>query len=191
MGHHLVHPTGSPTDIPRVEPVGATRLPCQPCSRATVVNAAICGEDFRPAPTAAIPPSGDSTRGAGPSLESDQPPPDTWEEEADASGAPPPSQEASQRQSTVFEARTKDPLTDEETHLITVHLPHPSSTSHERRAAHLPHLEYPLIRICPSTPWPHNVILQAPCDLSIPWAMELRIYNQDTGRTLRVPTPRS
>src|SRR6266850_2907677 len=177
-----MRPSGLPSDVPRVEQVGATCFPRQPRSRATVAIAAICGEDLRPAPAAATPPSGDSTRGAGPSLEPDQLSPNTWKEEADAPGAPPPSQGASQHQPVVFEARTKDPLTDEETHLVTVHLPRPSSTSHERCAAHLPHLEYPLIRVCPSTPWPHNVILQAPCDLSILWAMELRIYNQDTGR---------
>src|SRR6267142_592454 len=96
-------------------------------------------------------------------------------------GASSPGQKASQHQPAVFEARTKDPLTDEETHLVTVHLPHLSSTSYERHAAHLPHLEYPLIRVCPSTPRPHNVILQAPCDLSIPWATELTIHNQDAG----------
>src|SRR6267142_674678 len=164
-----------------MEPVGATRLPRQPRLRATVAIAPLCGEDFQTTPTTAVPPSGDSTWGTGPSLESDQPPPDTWEEEADASGAPPPSQKASQHQPAVFEARTKNPLTDEETCLAVVRLPHPSPTSYERRAAHLPHLEYPLICVCPSTPRPHNVILQAPCDLSIPWATELTIHNQDTG----------
>src|SRR6267142_1953046 len=181
MGHHLMCPTGSPTDIPRVEPVGATCLPRQPRSGTTVAIAPLRGEDFRPTPTAAVPPSGDSTRGAGPSLEPNQPPSDTWKEEADASGAPPLSQEVIQHQPAVFEAHTKNPLTDEETCLVVVHLPCPSSTSHECCATHLPHLEYPLIHVCPSTPWPHNVILQAPCDLSIPWATELRIYNQDTG----------
>src|SRR5882672_10975074 len=95
-----------------MEPIGVTRLPCQPCSRATVAIASIRGEDLWLAPAAAIPPSGDSTWGAGPSLEPDQPSPDTWEEEADASRAPPPSQEASQHQPVVFEACTKNPLTD-------------------------------------------------------------------------------
>src|SRR6267142_1751316 len=158
-----------------MESIGTTRIPCQPRSRATVANAAICGEDLRPAPTAAVPPSGDPTRGTGPSLEPDQPPPNAWKEEADAPGALPSNQEASQHQPAVFEACTKNPLTDEETCLAVVRLPHPSLTSHERRAAHLPHLEYPLIRVCHSIPRPCNIILQAPCDLSIPWAMELRI----------------
>src|SRR6267142_1359343 len=81
VGRHLMRPTGSPTDIPRLESVGTTRIPCQPRSRATVANAAICGEDLRPAPTAAVPPSGDPTRGTGPSLEPDQPPPNAWKEE--------------------------------------------------------------------------------------------------------------
>src|SRR6267142_1712783 len=182
MGRHLMCPTGSLTDIPRMEPVGATCLPRQPRSRATVAIAPLRGENLWPAPTAAVPSSGGSTRGAGPSLEPNQPPPDTWEEEADASGTPPPNPEASQHQPAVFEACTKNPLTDEETHLVIVHLPRPSPTSHECCATHLPHLKYPLICVCPSTPRPHNVILQALCDLSIPWATELRIYNQDTGR---------
>src|SRR6266850_6866725 len=170
-----MRPTGSPTDIPQMKPVGATCLPRQPCLRTTVVIMPIRGEDFRPTTTAAVPSSGDSTQGTGPSLEPDQPPPNAWKEEADVPGASPPSQEVSQHQPAVFEARTKNPLMDEETCLAIVHLPHPSSTSHERCATHLPHLEYPLICVCPSTPWPHNVILQAPCDLSILWAMELRI----------------
>src|SRR6266850_457403 len=182
VGRHLMRPTGFPSDIPRMESLGTTRLPRQPRSRTTVANVAIHGEDFRPAPTAAVPPSGDSTRGTGPSLEPDQPPPNTWKEEADVPGAPSPSQEASQHQPAVFEARTKDPLTDEETCLTVIRLPRPSPTSYERHAAHLPHLEYPLIRICPSTPRPRNIILQAPCDLSIPWATELTIHNQDAGR---------
>src|SRR6267142_4732517 len=175
-------PTGSPTNIPQVEPVGATLLPRLPRSGTTVAIVPLRGEDFRPTPTTAVPPSGDSTWGAGPSLEPDQPPPDTWEEETDASGASPPGQETSQHQPVVLETCTKDPLVDKETPLIIVRLPPHPFTSHERCATHLPHLEYPLICVCPSTPWPHNVILQAPCDLSIPWATELRIHNQDTGR---------
>src|SRR6267142_6098476 len=151
-----MRPTGSPTDIPRVEPVGATRLPCQPCLRATVANAAIRGEDLRPAPAAAVPPSGGPTRGAGPSLESDQPSPGTWKKETDASRASSPGQKASQHQPAVLETRTKDPLTDKETPLVIVCLPPHPLTSYERRAAHLPHLEYPLIRVCPRAPRPRT-----------------------------------
>src|SRR6267142_2155048 len=97
------------------------------------------------------------------------------EKEANAPGAPPSNPETSQRQPTVPETCTKDPLVDEETSLVIVRLPRLSPTSHEHCVAHLPHLEYPLIRICHSIPRPHNIILQAPCDLSIPWTMELRI----------------
>src|SRR6266850_1656449 len=103
--------TGSFTDIPRMEPVGATCLPHQSRSGTTVATAPLCGEDLWPAPAAAVPSAGDSTPGAGPSLEPDQPSLDTWEEEADASGTPPPNPEASQHQPVVFETHTKNPLT--------------------------------------------------------------------------------
>src|SRR6267142_2771998 len=181
VGRHLMRPTGSPTDIPRMESVGTTRVPRQSRLRATVANAAIHGEDLWPALAAAISPSNDSPRGTDPTLEPDQSSPDTGEKEANAPGAPPSNPETSQRQPTVLETCTKDPLVDEETSLVIVRLPRPSPTSHERCVAHLPHLEYPLIRICPSTLRPHNIILQAPCDLSIPWTMELTIHNQDAG----------
>src|SRR5882672_803139 len=181
MGRDTMRPPGLPSDVPRMEPTRTPCLPRQPRSAATVANAAIHGEDLWPALAAAISPSNDSPRGTDPTLEPDQSSPDTGEKEANAPGAPPSNPETSQRQPTVPETCTKDPLVDEETSLVIVRLPRLSPTSYEHRAAHLPHLEYPLIRVCPSTPRPHNIILQAPCDLSIPWATELTIHNQDAG----------
>ena len=92
---------------------------------------------------------------------------------------PPSDQEASQRQSVVFKAQTKNPLVDEWALPIIVRLPQHTLTSYEHAFAHLP-----LLRTCHSTPQPHNIILQAPCDLSIPWAMELTVCSQDTHRGL-------
>ena len=116
-----------------------------------------------------------------PPLEPDQSLPETPEEAllVDASGTPASGQEASQRQSTVFETWTKNPLVDEWALPIVVRLPQHTLTSYEHVFAHLP-----LLRTCHSTPRPHNIILQAPCDLSIPWAMELTVCSQDTRRGL-------
>src|SRR6267142_5582001 len=163
MGRDTMRPPGLPSDVPQVEPTRTPRLPRQPRSAATVATVPLCGEDLWPALAAAISPSNDSPRGTDPTLEPDQSSPDTGKKEANAPGAPPSNPETSQRQPAVLETCTKDPLVDEETSLVVIRLPHPSFTSHERHAAHLPHLEYPLIRVCHSIPRPRNVILQAPC----------------------------
>ena len=83
--------------------------------------------------------------------------------------------EGSQRQSAVLEARTKNPLVDEWALPIVVCLPQHTLTSYEHAFAHLP-----LLCTCHSTLRPHNIILQAPCNLSIPWAMELTVRSRDT-----------
>ena len=85
----------------------------------------------------------------------------------------------------VFEAWTKNPLADEGMFPIVVRLPHHTLTSYEHSFAHLP-----LLHTCHSTPQPHNIILQAPCDLSIPWAMELTVCSQDTHHRLAEYQPR-
>src|SRR6267142_2746112 len=174
VGRDTMRPSGLPSDIPQVEPTGTPHLPCQPRSATTVATVPLCGEDLWPALTAATSSSNGSLRGTDPTLEPNQSSPDTREKEANVPGAPPFNPEASQHQPAVLEARTKDPLVDEETSLVIIRLPLRLFTSHERHAAHLPHLEYPLIRMCHSIPRPRNVILQAPCNLSIPWVMELR-----------------
>ena len=87
--------------------------------------------------------------------------------------------EGSQCQSTVLEARTKNPLVDEWALPIVVRLPQHTLTSYEHAFAHLP-----LLHTCHSTLRPHNIILQAPCDLSIPWAMELTVCSRDTHHGL-------
>src|SRR6266850_8324190 len=183
-------PSGLPSDVPRVGPAGTPHLPCQPRLAATVATAPLCGEDLWPALTAAISFSNGSPRGTDPTLEPDQSSPGTGEKEANASGAPLSNLEASQHQPAVLETCTKNPLVDEETSLVIVHLPLQPFTSHERRAAHLPRLEYPLIHMCHSILRPRNVILQAPCDLSIPWAMELRIRDRNTHQGFTEYQPR-
>ena len=87
---------------------------------------------------------------------------------------PPPSPEGGQRQSAVFKARTKNPLADKGTFPIIIHLPCHTLMSYEHDFAHLP-----LLRTCHSTLQPCSIIHQAPCDLSIPWAMELTVCSQD------------
>jgi hypothetical protein len=163
-----------------MELAGTPLLPCQPCPALAVAVEALYGQDLWPAlATAACPPVA-PVWVTDPSLEPSQLLSNAQEEGllADTPGVPPPSSEGGQHQSMVFEAWTKNPLVDEGTFPIIFHLPHHASTSHEPIVAHLP-LEYPLIRTCYSTSQPHNIVLQAPCDLSIPWAMELRICSQD------------
>src|SRR6266850_7291633 len=190
VGRNTMCPSSLPSDVPRVEPVGMPCLPRQPRLATTVATAPLCGEDLWPALTAAISSSNGSLRGTDPTLEPNQSSPDTGKKEANAPGAPPSNPKASQRQPTVLETCTKDTLVDKETSLVIVRLPLHLFTSHEHRAAHLPHLEHPLIRVCHSIPRPCNVILQAPCDLSIPWAMELRIRDQGTHQGFTEYQPR-
>src|SRR6266850_7614394 len=54
VGHDTMCPSGLPSDIPRVEPTGTPRFPCQPCLATTVATMPLCGEDLWPALTAAI-----------------------------------------------------------------------------------------------------------------------------------------
>jgi hypothetical protein len=177
VGRNSVHAPGLPSNIPPVEPTGATLFPRQPCPVATVASTTLHGQNLWMPPAVAPGLSATSTWGANPPLEPDQSLPKTPEEAllVDASGTPASGQEASQRQSTVFETRTKNPLVDEGMSPVIVCLPCHTLTSYEHVFAHLP-----LLHTCHSTPRPHNIILQAPCDLSIPWAMELTIRGQDT-----------
>ena len=177
VGCNLVCAPGLPSDVPLVEPAGASFFPHQPHPVAAVATTALHGQDLWPPLAAAPCLTTTSAWVADPSLEPDQSLPKTPEEAllADASGAPSLDLEGSQRQSVVFETRTKNPLVDKGTPLVVVHLPHHTLTSYEHAFAHLP-----LLRTCHSTPRSCSIILQAPCDLSIPWAMELTIHSQDT-----------
>jgi len=83
----------------------------------------LCGEDLWPALTAAISSSNGLPQGTDPTLESNQSSPDTREKEANAPGVLPSNLEASQRQPAVLETCTKNPLVDEKTSLVIVHLP--------------------------------------------------------------------
>ena len=181
VGSNSVHPPCRPTNIPRVEQVGTALIPRQPRSATAVAATAIHGEDIWPPLTIATHPSVTPTWGTDPCLEPHQSLHNTLEESllAGTPGTPSPSSEWGQRQSAVFEARTKNPLVDERALHIVVRLPHHTLTSYEHAFAHLP-----LLRTCHSTPQPRNIILQAPCDLSIPWAIELTIRDQDTRREL-------
>jgi hypothetical protein len=181
VGCNLVRAPGLPSDIPPVELAGASFFPCQPRPVAAVETTALHGQDLWPPLAAAPCLTTTSAWAADPSLEPDQSLPKTPEEAllADASGAPSLDLKGSQRQSTVFESWTKNPLVDEGMPLIVVRLPRRTLTSYENSFAHLP-----LLHTCHSTPRPHSIILQAPCDLSIPWAMELTIRSQDTRHGL-------
>ena len=181
VGRDSMRPSRLSSDIPPVDPTGTPHFPHQPRSSATVASAALHGQNLWPAPTPPPHSTTNSSWGTDSPLESGQLPPDAPEEAllAHTPGVPPPGQKASERQSEVFETRTKIPLTYEEASLI-IQLPHYTPTFYKHVPAHLPALKYPLVSICPSAPHPHNVILQAPCNLSIPWSLELRITNQDT-----------
>ena len=181
VGCNLMHAPSLPSDVPPVEPTGASLFPRQSRPAATVATTALHGQDLWPPLAAAPRLTTASAWAADLSLEPDQSLPKTPEEAllVDASGTPPSGQEASLHQSMVFETRTKNPLVDEWALPIVVHLPQHTLTSYEHTFDHLP-----LLRTCHSTPQPHNIILQAPCDLSIPWAMELTVRSQDTRRGL-------
>ena len=156
-------------------------LPCQPRPVPAVAAEALYGQDFWPALATATHPSVTLVWGTDPSLEPSQPLHNAQEEGllADTPGAPPLSSEGSQCQSAVFEAWTKSPLADEGMLPIVVCLPYHTLTSYEHIFAHLP-----LLCICHSTLQPCSIILQAPCNLSIPWAMELTVCSQDTHHRL-------
>ena len=181
VGRHSVHAPHLPLDIPPVESTGASRLPSQSRPAATVASAALHGQNLwlPPATTPAL--SAISAWGANPPLKPNQSLLEAPEEAllVDTPGTPLSDQEASQCQSAVFETRTKNPLVDEGTSPVIVRFPCHTLTSYEHIFAHLP-----LLCTCHSTLQPHNIILQAPCNLSIPWAMELTICGQDTCRGL-------
>ena len=142
-----------------------------------VAATALYGENIWLPLTIATHPSVTPAWGTDPSLKSCQPPQSTLEETllADTFGMLSLGSEAGKHQPMVLETRTKDPLMDEGMFPIIVHLPHHTLTSYEHTFAHLPFL-----RTYHSTPQPCSIILQAPCDLSIPWAMKLTIHGQDT-----------
>ena len=181
VGHNSVCAPGLPANIPPVELTGVTLFPRQPCPATAVVSMALHGQNLWPPPAIAPGLLAASAWGADSPLEPDQSLPKTPEEAllADASGMSLFDLEGSQCQSTVLEAPTKNPLADEGMFPIVVCLPHHTLTSYEHSFAHLP-----LLHTCHSTPRPQNIILQAPCDVSIPWAMELTICSQDTHRGL-------
>jgi hypothetical protein len=154
--HHQRHPVGRhsvctpclPSDVPPVESTGASCLPSQSHPAATVASAALHGQNLWPPPAITSALSTASARGANPPLEPNQSLLKAPEEAllADTPGTPPSDQEASQRQSAVFETRTKNPLVDEWALPIVVHLPQHTLTSYEHTFAHLP-----LVCTCHST----------------------------------------
>ena len=187
MGRHSVRTPSLPSDIPPVEPTGASHLSSQSRPAATVASAALHGQNLWPPPATTPALSAASAWGTNPPLEPNQSLLETPEEAllVDTPGTPLSDQEASQHQSVVFEAWTKSPLVDKWALPIIICLPHHTLTSYKHTSTHLP-----LLCTCHSTPWPGNIIVQAPCDLSIPWAMELTICSQDTHHGLVEYQPR-
>jgi hypothetical protein len=177
MGSDPMRPPCCPSDISQMEQTGMSLLPRQPHPALAVAAEALHGQDLWLALTTAACPSAAPVWGIGPSLESSQPLHNAQEEGllANTPGASSPSSEGGQCQSAVFEARTKNPLVDEGTSPVIICLPDHNLTSYEHSFAHLP-----LLHTCHSTPRPCSIILQAPCNLSIPCAMELTICGQDT-----------
>ena len=132
-----------------MEQVGTTLVPRQPHSAAAVAAMAIYGEDIWPPLTITTCPSVTPTWGTDPPLEPHQPLYNTPEEGllVGTPGMPLSNSEGGQCQSTVFEARTKNPLTDEGTFPVIVCLPYHTLISYKHSFAHLP-----LLCTCHSTP---------------------------------------
>ena len=109
-----MHAPSLPSDVPPVEPAGASLFPRQPHLAAAVATTALHGQDLWPPLAAAPHLTTASAWAADPSLEPDQSFSKTPEETflADASGMPSLDPEGSQRQFVVFETRTKNPLAD-------------------------------------------------------------------------------
>ena len=172
MGSDSVRPPCHPSDISQMESAGMPLLPHQPHPALAVAAEALHGQDLWLALTTTTCPTVTPVWGTDPPLEPCQRPQSTPEEAllADTLETPSPGLEAGQHQPTVLETRTKDPLVDKRTFPIVVHLPHHTLTSYEHAFALLP-----LLCTCHSTPQPCSITLQAPCDLSIPWAMELTV----------------
>ena len=114
-----------------------------------MVSAALHGQNLWPPPTITLALSATSAWGANPPLEPNQSLLEAPEEAllVDTPGTPLSDQEASQHQSAVFEAQTKNPLTDEGMFPIVVRLPCHTLTSYKHIFAHLP-----LLCTCHSTP---------------------------------------
>ena len=162
-----------PTTISGVDSTGMPCLPRTSSSPATMESAAILSETLWTTPPAPIPTTTTSTdtswacviRRAHEELSS------TSVARTSSSEVPPAEQDAS-RHLTEEEPQTQQPLRHDETAVI-VRLP--------QRPSYIKPCAGPVTCTCCSTPHPANIILHAPCDLSLPWINQLTFHFANVG----------
>jgi len=165
-------PSGSaslPTTVSGVDMTRTSSLPHTSPSSAAVEAAPILSETLRTTPPAPIPATTTSTdtRGACIIRRAHEEPSSASAKRANSSEEPPADQDTSRHPDAAEDPQTLQPLNHDET-AVMVWLPqHPSYI--------VPCAE-PVTRICRSSPQLPNIILHAPCDLSLPWINQLTFH---------------
>src|SRR6266850_577641 len=166
------NPSSSASSPTTVSGVDTTRTPCLPCtppSSATVEAVPILSEAFQMTPPAPIPATTTSTdtRGACVIRQAHKEPSSASAERASSSEEPLADQDTSRHPDAAEDPQTSQPLNHDDT-AVVVRLPqHPS---------YLVPSAGPVTRTCCSSPRPPNIILHAPCDLSLPWINQLTFH---------------
>src|SRR6267142_4141786 len=159
----------SPMTVSGVDTARMPPLPRTPPKSAAVEAAPILSEALRTTPPAPIPATTTSTdtRGAYVIRRAHEEPSSTSAEGASSSEETPAHQDTSRHPDTAEDPQTSQPLNHDDT-AVVVRLPqHPS---------YLVPNAGPVTRTCRSSPRPQNIILHAPCDLSLPWINQLTFH---------------
>src|SRR6267142_682330 len=166
------NPSSSASSLTTVSGVDTIRMPCLPCtppSSATVEAVPILSETLWTTPSASIPATTTSTDTDRACVirRAHEEPSSTSAKRASSSEILLADQDASWHLSAAEDPQTQEPLNHDET-AIMVRLPqHPS---------YLVPCTGPVTHTCRSSPQPANIVLQAPCDLSLPWINQLTFH---------------
>src|SRR6266850_706743 len=160
----------SPTTVSRVDTTRMPPLPRTPPKPATVEVAPILSEALRTTPPAPIPVTTTSTdtRRACVIRRAHEEPSSASAERASSSEEMPADQDKSWHSDAAEDPQTSQPLNHDDT-AIMVRLP-------QQHPSYLVPCAGPITRTCRSSPRQQNIILHAPCDLSLPWINQLTFH---------------
>ena len=167
--HNSSGSAGSPTAVSGVDMTRTPCLPRTPPSSAAVEAAPILSEALQMTPPAPIPPMTTSTDTTGACVirRAHEEPSSASELRASSSEVPLANKDAGRHLSVAEDLQTQQPLRHDKTAVI-VRLPQPPS--------YLVPCAGPVTRTCHSSPQPTNIILRAPCNLSLPWINQLTFH---------------
>src|SRR6267142_504919 len=152
-----------------MDKAGTPCLPRTPPSSAAMEVVPILSEALQTTPPAPIPTTTTSTntRGACIIRQAHEEPSSASAKRASSSEIPPADQNTSRHLNAMEDPQTQQPLRHDET-TVVVRLPqHPS---------YLVPCTGPVTRTCRSSPQPPNIVLHAPCNLSLPWINQLTFH---------------